>query len=107
MDYTSLFLAQSYKDTWDDYNRSLTKENFAKWDYVILTASNESQASVFRAQIEERRALGMLPSYTHFAVVSDKDGKRVGSGGAALGVIKYVAEHSKTSSTDSATIPPT
>ena len=97
MDYTSLFLAQSYKDTWDDYNRSLTKENFAKWDYVILTASNESQASVFRAQIEERRALGMLPSYTHFAVVSDKDGKRVGSGGATLGVIKYVAEHSKTS----------
>ena len=38
---TSLFLSQSYSDTWDDYNRSLTKAGFACWDYVVLTASNE------------------------------------------------------------------
>ena len=37
---TSFFLSQSYKDTWDDYNRALTKSNFACWDYIILTASN-------------------------------------------------------------------
>ena len=44
----SLFLSQSYFDAWDDYERSLKREKFAKWDYVILTASNEQQAEGFR-----------------------------------------------------------
>lgn len=88
---TSLFLAQSYVDTWDDYNRSLTKAAFACWDYVVLTASNEQQAAGFRAQLEERRAAGFLPARTTFAVVPDRDGKRVGSGGATLGVLRYLA----------------
>ena len=90
----ALFLAQSYMDTWDDYERSLTREGFAVWDYIILTASNENQAEGFRAQINERLKEGLLPKKTHFAVIPDRDGKRVGSGGATLGVIKYVAEHS-------------
>lgn len=90
---TSLFLSQSYQDTWDDYNRSLTKKDFARWDYVILTASNEKQAESFKAQIDERRKAGFLPKETHFAVIPDPCGKRVGSGGATLGVIKYIAEH--------------
>lgn len=89
----TLFLSQSYMDTWDDYTRSLTRENFACWDYVILTASNAQQAQGFEAQIAERQKAGLLPAKTHFAVIPDKDGKRVGSGGATLGVIKYIAEH--------------
>ncbi len=91
----ALFLAQSYTDTWDDYERALTREGFPLWDYVILTASNENQAEGFRAQINERKTAGLLPQKTHFAVIPDRDGKRVGSGGATLGVVKYVAEHSK------------
>ena len=51
---TSLFLSQSYQDTWEDYNRSLSSENFPKWDYIILTASNENQAVGYRSQIESR-----------------------------------------------------
>ena len=90
---TSLFLSQSYRDAWDDYLRSLTHESFPGWDYVILTASNEQQAAVFNAQLKERRAAGCLPSHTHFAVVPDPDGKRVGSGGATLGVLRYISEH--------------
>ena len=89
---TSLFLSQSYKDTWDDYKRSLTNSGFACWDYVILTASNEHQARGFENQINELKEGGYLPQTTHFAVVSDEGGKRVGSGGATLGVIKYIAE---------------
>lgn len=50
----SLFLSQAYKDCWDDYNRSLKLRNFPKWDYVILTASNEQQQKI-RKQIEERK----------------------------------------------------
>ena len=91
---TSLFLSQSYQDTWDDYNRSLNSARFACWDYVILTASNEGQAVSFRMQIEERKKAGLLPARTHFAVIPDEGGKRVGSGGATLGVIRYIAEHS-------------
>lgn len=89
---STLFLTQSYKDTWDDYRRSLTHTNFARWDYIILTASNEQQAEGFRAQLAEREKAGLLPPHTHFAVLPDPAGKRVGSGGATLGVIKYIAE---------------
>ncbi len=91
---STLFLTQSYQDTWDDYNRSLNQSGFPVWDYIVLTASNEQQAEGFCAQIEERKKCGLLPQRTHFAVIPDPMGKRVGSGGATLGVIKYIAEHS-------------
>lgn len=86
----SLFLSQSYHDCWDDYNRSLKLKSFPKWDYVILTASNEQQAEGFRKQIEERKEF--LPKETTFVAISDRDGKRVGSGGATLEVLKYLHE---------------
>ena len=86
----SLFLSQSYQDCWDDYNRSLKSPTFPHWDYIVLTASNEQQAEGYRKQIEERSAF--LPSRTKFAVIPDRDGKRVGSGGATLSVIKYLHE---------------
>ena len=63
----SLFLSQAYQDCWDDYNRSLRLRNFPKWDYVILTASNEQQAEGFRKQIEERK--DFLPKETTFVAI--------------------------------------
>lgn len=89
---SSLFLSQSYQDAWADYSRSLVSPQFVHWDYVILTASNERQAEGFQAQLKERRQAGLLPLQTQFAVIPDPEGKRVGSGGATLGVLKYVAE---------------
>ena len=89
----SLFLSQAYQDCWDDYNRSLKLKNFPRWDYVILTASNEQQAEGFRRQIEERK--DFLPSSTRFVAIPDRDGKRVGSGGATLEVLKYLHEQEK------------
>lgn len=90
--YKNLFLAQSYLDSYDAYLRSLTKQSFPKWDYIILTASNEEQANTYKAQIEVRKASGKLPRTTHYAVLPDPDGKRVGSGGATFNAIKYVME---------------
>lgn len=84
-------LEQSYKDCLEDYNRSIKRDDFPRWDYVILTASNDQQADGFRKQIEDRK--GYLPSKTKFVVIPDRDGKRVGSGGATLSVIKYLYEH--------------
>lgn len=89
---SSLFLAQSYQDAWADYNRSLKKERFARWDYVVLTASNEEQAEGFREQIKLREEEGFLPVQTKFLVLPDPDGKRVGSGGATLNVLRAIAE---------------
>ncbi|MDO4673533.1 MAG: hypothetical protein Q4A76_11535, partial [Porphyromonadaceae bacterium] len=74
----SLFLSQSYQDCWDDYNRSVKSHNFPCWDYIVLTASNEQQAEGFQKQIAERS--DFLPARTKFAVIPDRDGKRVGSG---------------------------
>lgn len=39
----NLFLRQSYLDAWEDYQRSILKKSFPKWDYIVLTASNEEQ----------------------------------------------------------------
>ena len=88
---SSLYLAQSYQDAWEDYRRSLARPNFPVWDYIIITASNEHQAEGFRAQIEARQE--SLPSRTRFVVIPDEGGVRVGSGGATLSVLKYLREH--------------
>lgn len=88
---TSLFLSQSYSDAWEDYQRSLVREDFPIWDYIILTAADERQAAGFSAQIALRRERGDLPPRTHFAVIPDPNGERVGSGGATLSAIKYIA----------------
>lgn len=89
----NLFLRQSYIDSWDDYCRSLQKTSFIKWDHIILTASNEAQAEAFRMQIRLRLDKGFLPLSTNYAVLSDPDGKRVGSGGAAFNVLRYISEY--------------
>ena len=65
----------------------------AFWDYIILTASNENQAEGYRKQLEARREY--LPSRTHFAVIPDEGGVRVGSGGATLSVLKYIYEQER------------
>lgn len=85
---TSLYLSQSYRDAWNDYQRSLNNPSFPVWDYVILTASNEHQAEGFRRQLSARRAY--LPSRTTFLVIPDEGGVRVGSGGATLSVLKEI-----------------
>ena len=87
---TSMYLAQSYQDAWVDYQRSLRDENFPVWDYVILTASNAHQAESFSAQIENRK--GFLPERTVFAIIPDEGGRRVGSGGATLAVLRYIRQ---------------
>ena len=60
------------------------------WDVVIITASSERQAELYRDEIQRRSLSGMLPSETQFLVVPDPADRRVGSGGAtikALGVL--------------------
>lgn len=65
------------------------------WDYVILTASNKSQGEGFQAQISERLESGYLSASTHYGVVPDPEGERVGNGGALLGALRYVSQYEK------------
>lgn len=88
----NLFMRQSYVDAWEDYERSLRKQNFIKWDYIILTASNEAQAQAYRQQLDYRLKKGLLPATTKYVVLPDPGGKRVGSGGATFHVLKYISE---------------
>ncbi len=94
--YKTLFLQQSYRDAYDLYKSSLS-EKITSWDYVILTASNNEQAKAYEEQINYRLKLGVLPS-SKYAVIPDPDGKRCGSGGATLSVLRYIAD--KENSTD-------
>ncbi len=90
--YTTLFEQQSYNDALEYFQSILTNPEIQTWDYVILTASNEAQAKAYRVQIEHRLSRGHLPCKTHYAVLPDRNGQRVGSGGATLSCIRYVAQ---------------
>ncbi len=88
----NLFLRQSYIDAWEDYQRSIRKKSFAQWDYIVLTASNEEQAKAFQSQISYRQEKHVLPCRTKYLILPDPDGKRVGSGGATLQVLRKLSE---------------
>ncbi len=86
-EYRTLFLQQSYLDNDGIYRKALQGKTVC-WDYVVLTASNEAQAAAYQAQLTYRLQAGSLPSSTTYVVVPDPEGKRCGSGGATLAVLK-------------------
>lgn len=88
------FLAQSYADAYRDYVFSCENKGGSRWDYIVLTAANESQADAYRVQIDKRRKAGRLPQGTELLVIPDYKNERVGSGGATLNVIRVIAEKS-------------
>lgn len=60
----------------------------ARFDLIILTAANETQAAGYRAQLEWRKRCGMLGRETRTLVLADPGGRRVGSFGATLNAIR-------------------
>lgn len=85
------FLAQTLDDARHDYRTSLGSEADGGWDWVVVTASNERQAAAYRVQIDSRLKKGLLPEKTQYLVVPDRDGRRVGSGGATLSALVEIA----------------
>jgi galactokinase/mevalonate kinase-like predicted kinase len=63
-----------------------------QWDYLIVTASNDLQAQAYRAQLDLRVELGLLPYVRKVLVVPDPEGKRVGSGGSTIFCLMKVLE---------------
>jgi fucokinase len=67
------------------------------WDVVVLTAANERQAAGYRQELALRhRAVGtagaFFPAITQTLVVPDPPGRRAGSGGATLGVMRALVD---------------
>ena len=61
------------------------------WDYCVVTAATRRQASLYRAWLDERREVGLLPPGTRVLAVADPPGARIGSGGATLWALRAVA----------------
>ena len=95
-----LFLQQSCLDAWSEYERQIKNSRAIIWDYIVLTASNEEQANIYRSEIEYRLRLKQVPTRTKYLVLPDPDGKRVGSGGATLNVLKAIAEREQKDETN-------
>jgi fucokinase len=66
-------------DAGDPNERQAVQSAAAVWDYLVLTASNESQAAAYRSQLEVRERLGVLAPVRQALVVADPAGQRVGN----------------------------
>ncbi|MFI4910493.1 MAG: L-fucokinase [Sedimentisphaeraceae bacterium JB056] len=62
------------------------------WDYLIITASNDSQAKGYQKQLDIRKELGLLSQVRNTLVIADPGGKRIGSGGSTLFCLSKVIE---------------
>ena len=58
------------------------------FDVVAITAANAAQARGYREQIRWRRKRGMIPASLEVLVVPDPGGRRIGSLGATVNVLK-------------------
>jgi len=86
------FLSQSYSDIWNNFEYIRANHSVPKWDYVVITASNEKQAEMYRLQIKQRIDSGFLPSSSQYVCIPDPEGKRVGSGGATLETLRIIGK---------------
>ncbi len=76
---------------WNRQRQSGRKRRPA-WDTLILTAANPDQARGYEVEIARRREIGMIPPETQILIVPDREGERIGSGGATLWALKQYAE---------------
>jgi fucokinase len=77
---------------WNRQRQSGRKRHTA-WDTLILTAANPDQARGYEVEITRRREIGMIPPETQVLIVPDREGERIGSGGATLWALKKYVEN--------------
>lgn len=61
-----------------------------EWDYLIITATNEGQATAYRSLIDLRITFRFITGAKKILVVADPDGRRVGSGGSTIHCLLHV-----------------
>ena len=60
------------------------KTDLPLWDWLIVTASNSIQAQSYKELLSRREGGSLLNSFRHWKVISDPEGKRIGSGGSTV-----------------------
>ena len=65
---------------------------FPWWSAVVITAGSKAQAEIYRQQIHRRSERGYLPRNVSWHVVSDPEGRHIGSGGATLGALQAIGK---------------
>ncbi|MGB7762600.1 MAG: L-fucokinase [Bryobacteraceae bacterium] len=65
---------------------------FAWWSAVVITAGSKAQAEIYRREIQRRSERGYLPRGVSWHVVSDPEGRHIGSGGATLGALQAIGK---------------
>jgi len=71
----------------------MTSRTLARWDYLIVTASNDAQAATYGEQLRLRQQLGFFPDVRETLVVADPNGLRIGSGGSTIYCLYQILQH--------------
>lgn len=74
------------------------------WDYLIVTASNQTQAGSYERMLTLRQKLGMMPNIRNVIVVPDPGGRRIGSGASTIYCLLEVLNRELRNSSDSSDI---
>ena len=81
---TKLFLAQSHAESNILLQDAIHSKKAVFWDNILITAATQAQADIYQHLIKDRIARRFLPSKCDYLVQPDRDGVRIGSGGATL-----------------------
>ena len=65
---------------------------FPWWSAVIITAGSKAQAELYRQQMRQRSDRGYLPRNVAWLVVSDPEGRHIGSGGATIRALQALGK---------------
>lgn len=73
-------------------NTEIIKHNEKIWDYIVFTVANNEQEKIYKIELNKKIEKRELPSSCEYLIVPDNKGKKIGSGGALINVIKTITE---------------
>jgi len=82
-----------HESSCSDYAASLSAAaaaGAARWDAVIVTASDDSQRVAYEAQLRAELAARRIPEQSAWHVVADSPGVKIGNGGSTLLVLRFL-----------------
>lgn len=66
--------------------------NAEHWDYLIVSAANDAQASLYDYELGKRCGRGELQEFERVRAIADPGGRRIGSGGSIFEILKWIAD---------------
>ncbi|KAK3100415.1 hypothetical protein FSP39_019622 [Pinctada imbricata] len=90
-------LVQFMKRVLKDYEniRGKPASSIDFWDVVMITAADNDQRDVFKAQIDAKSKRGELPTGIPYTVISDPPGPKLGNGGSTFTALSHLYKEYK------------